>query len=1027
MTAQTFKLSEGKRVLFLTKDPTLIEKQLSGELNLSLSDVKAEDLMDDINTDAMTPAWVCFDYDPELIAKNAYAGLTIEGKRLIPTEAIKNGNFEVIVSGMQKGVGSSRETAAQCEVFSGSKLAVASSFAPIHARNNINIGQLMTGYETLERLMNGEEVSFDEFTQGHDSITAKVIESGGLFKFCAKLEKEEISLSKPDTAKRPMNMAEKLIATHLVEGQGEYVKPGDAVMVNIDGGYSHEFTSAQVHHFLKNEYGEDYKVKNPDKFAVFEDHLIYADGVKKMVPFGDKIETLRVMQREFQKHTGVRNYSAENGVSPGICHQVAREQFIEPGDFIQATDSHTCMGGASGALSWGVGATEYAALIYWGMTPLKVPETIRFELTGALRKGVTAKDLILHILATFAKKEDTLDRIMEWGGEGLFSLSPDERATLANMATECTAKGAIMEVDKDMLSWIARRRNGVSIEDLQKRVVTPDEGAEYAGGVHSIDLGTIEPMVATPGDLAKGIASDPKNGAAISDLGQVAIDIAYGGSCTAGKNDDLDFYAEVLADAEKSGKKVKEGVRFVIQYGSKEVAEYAESKGYVDLFKRMGVEVISPGCGACIGCGPGVSENPDQVTVSAINRNYKGRSGPGNLYLASPLTVAASSIMGFVSSYKPGMFVSKENVSVRKKKVNTNVTKELERLKELVIKYPEIGAPLAELSFKLGHKDIGDSVSKLGAEHTQGAGMEFYFVAAQAARRDKRWDDLFDAIPNAISKYCETPDSDLDPNDGDRLLHLVRQGYAAVLFDLGDARANMPFIESLKRELPKCEERLGKNAFYRSLLAQAYWYDEADKSSEQWAKALELGDLEMTYNARGTWAKDAEKDIAKAEDFYSAGLEVVPDSALLMHNIAQCKIDLAEARKNDAPFVQKQLRAADELLANALRNSQPKNRRHIHQTRDRLYALRKSMPHPGKSGQRRKPQGNKNHAGRRQTIENPNQPKIQNKGKRPQKPRNGGPPPKRKQQGGGSFAQSGTFNLGDMLMQKLTEKQNKKS
>ena len=183
MTAQTFRLSEGKRVLFLTKDPTLIEKQLSGELNLTLDDVKPEDLMDDINTDAMTPAWVCFDYDPKLIAQNAYAGLTVDGKRLIPTDAIKNGNFEVIVSGMQKGVGSSRETAAQCEVFSGSKLAVASSFAPIHARNNINIGQLMTGYETLKKLMNGEEISVDEFTKGHDSITAKVIESGGLFKF----------------------------------------------------------------------------------------------------------------------------------------------------------------------------------------------------------------------------------------------------------------------------------------------------------------------------------------------------------------------------------------------------------------------------------------------------------------------------------------------------------------------------------------------------------------------------------------------------------------------------------------------------------------------------------------------------------------------------------------------------------------------------------------------------------------------------------------------------------------------------
>ena len=167
----------------------------------------------------------------------------------------------------------------------------------------------------------------------------------------------------------------------------------------VDGGYSHEFTTAQVHHFLGQEYGADYKVPNPSKFAVFEDHLLYADGVKKMAPFADQIQTLRDLQREFQKHTGVRDYSAKDGVSPGICHQVAREEFVDPGDFIQATDSHTCMGGGSNALTYGVGATEYAGLIYSGFTLVKVPESIRFELVGqAERPGCTAKDVILHIL-----------------------------------------------------------------------------------------------------------------------------------------------------------------------------------------------------------------------------------------------------------------------------------------------------------------------------------------------------------------------------------------------------------------------------------------------------------------------------------------------------------------------------------------------------------------------------------------------------------------------------------------------------
>jgi 3-isopropylmalate/(R)-2-methylmalate dehydratase large subunit len=607
----------------------------------------------------MTPAWVCFDFDPNDIARNAYAGLIVNGERLFPPGALADGGFEVIVAGAQKGVGSSREQAAQCEVFGGSRLAIASSFAPIHARNNINIGQLMGDHAMIARLEAGERIPSEEFTRGHDAITALIIDSGGLLPFCARLDKKEISVPAPGTARRPMNITEKILAAKLLPGQGEYVKPNDAVLVRVDAGYSHEFTTAQVDKFLSDEYGE-YKLQNPAKFAVFEDHLIYATGVPSMAKFADKIEKLRVLQRAFAEKTGVRNYSAKNGVSPGICHQVAREQFIDPGDLVQATDSHTCMGGASGALAWGVGATEYAALLYWGFTPLAVPESIRFELTGRLPASTSAKDVMLHILATYAKREETLNRVMEFGGDGLFALSPDERATLANMATECSARGAVMEVDETMLAWIAERRPGMNVDDLRAKVVVPDKGAQYDGGVHRIDLATIRPMVATPGDPDRGIASDPKNGALVPEIGRVKIDIAYGGSCTAGKRDDVDMYARVMREAEASGKRVPEGVKFYIQFGSQEVEAYARAQGYIDLFKRTGVEVIKPGCGACIGCGPGVSERGDQVTVSAINRNYKGRSGPGKLYLASPLTVAASAVTGEIVEYRDGMFGPKK-------------------------------------------------------------------------------------------------------------------------------------------------------------------------------------------------------------------------------------------------------------------------------------------------------------------------------------------------------------------------------
>ena len=655
---QTVSLTPGKRVLFLTKDPELIRRQLRGELDLQMKDLRVEDLLDDINTDAMTPAWVCFDHKPEDIARNAYAGLIVDGERLVPADALRNGNFEVIVSGLRKGVGSSRETATQCEVYSGIRIAVAASFAPIHAGNNINQGLLMADHAMLARLQSGQSIPLEEFGKGHDPITQLIIEWGGLFPFSKAVARGDVKLPVPDTAARPMTMGEKILARHVINAGGDnvFVKPGDALVVSVDGGYTHEFTTAQVHYFLEQEYGPDYEIRNPGKFAVFEDHLIYADEVPKMAPFMDQIGTLRNLQREFQRHTGCRDFSAQGHVSPGICHEVAREFIIDPGDFIQATDSHTCMGGVNNALAWGVGTTEYANLVHSGFTTVEVSESIRFELVGTLAPNVTAKDVMLHILLHYAKPQQTLNRIMEFTGPGVRALSLDERATLANMATECSARTAIVEADEKTLEWIASMRPGVDLDRLRARSVAPDPDAEYGGGVHTIDLSRIRPMVAHPGDPDHGIPSDPTNGAPIEDIGNVRIDIAYAGSCTAGKIDDLIFYHQVAKEAVDAGLRVADGVTFFIQFGSQAVEKFARDNGLVDTFERAGAIVLNPGCGACIGCGPGVSESGGQVTISAINRNYKGRSGPGRLWLASPLTVAASAFTGSITAYTPGMF-----------------------------------------------------------------------------------------------------------------------------------------------------------------------------------------------------------------------------------------------------------------------------------------------------------------------------------------------------------------------------------
>jgi 3-isopropylmalate/(R)-2-methylmalate dehydratase large subunit len=657
---ETFSLSRGKRVLYLTKDAALIRAQLAGELTLRAADLDLPgDLLDDINTDVMTPAWVCFSYRPEDIARDAYAGLIVDGERIFARDALANGGFEVIVSGFRKGTGSSRETAVQAEKWSGIRLAVAASFAPIHERNNINQGVLMSGYDVLRRVEAGEDVPLAEFYGDYDPVTRLIVQHGGLFPFAKALAAGTTSVPVHGTAARPMNMTEHIMARHLLGDSEPYVKPGDAILVEVDGGYSHDFTSAQVHHFLSEEYGPDYKLENPGRFAAFEDHLVYADEVDKLQPFLPQIGTMRDMQRTYQEHTQVGGYLADaEGVSPGICHEVARERMVNPGDFIQATDSHTCMGGCNNALAWGVGATEYANLVYNGFTFVEVPEAIRFELVGELQDNVTAKDVMLHILLHHARPEHTLNRVMEFTGPGVAALSMDERATLTNMATECTARGAIVEADEKTWAWLARHRPEADIDALRARQVHADADAEYAGGVHTIDLGAMRPMVANPGDPDHGVPSDPTNGEFVADLTDIAIDIAYGGSCTAGKEHDLDFYHRVAAEAVAAGLHVHADTRFLIQFGSKTVEAYARARGYVETFERAGITVIEPGCGACIGCGPGVSEDTEQVTVSAINRNFKGRSGPGRLYLASPLTVAASAFTGRITAYTPGMFAA---------------------------------------------------------------------------------------------------------------------------------------------------------------------------------------------------------------------------------------------------------------------------------------------------------------------------------------------------------------------------------
>jgi len=226
------------------------------------------------------------------------------------------------------------------------------------------------------------------------------------------------------------------------------------------------------------------------------------------------------------------------------------------------------------------------------------------------------------------------------------ALSVDERATMTNMAAEIGGFTGIVAPDAKVVDFLVERR-GMKRADAEAMIrgLGSDSNAEYAQ-VIELDAADITPMVATPGD--------PGNGKYIRDLNTpVPVEIAYGGTCTAGKNEDMDMYAAVLAEALRQGKRVSPAVQFYIQFGSQETREYCARKGYLEIFAKAGARVIEPSCGACINAGPGVSTRADQVVISAQNRNFPGRSGPGQMYLASPLTVAASAVAGYIVEYEP--------------------------------------------------------------------------------------------------------------------------------------------------------------------------------------------------------------------------------------------------------------------------------------------------------------------------------------------------------------------------------------
>jgi 3-isopropylmalate/(R)-2-methylmalate dehydratase large subunit len=642
------------RILFLCQEPALISAQFNGK-RLTLAE--ASPLRDDISTDEITPVAILSHYDDKL-ARYAHTGFKAGHELPIGVNAIRDAGISVIVGGNRYGKGSSREHSPAAEKLAGVKLVVAQSFERLYRQNADNIGLFTsTDFGLIERIAAGETITIEELVKDRDALAQAILKNGGLLRF-GQAHLTSVDAAPALLTGQGQTYFEKIIARHALKtawtsAQSTEAVTGSGTFVRADWRFIHEYYTGMAAHMLHSTFGKPLTLQAPESIIVFEDHTSYVGSSPAHLQGGlvPNVLAMCQAQRDFANNYGLRFHrtltdeeaSKDDGSNiAGISHAMMAEHYALPGQVVVGTDSHTPHSGALGCVAFGVGTTDMANAFVTGAVRMTVPKTLKIELNGPFAFGITAKDVVLHLLARADIKSGMgVGKVFEFTGSAVASLSIDERATLTNMTAELGGLTGIVAPDAQTQAFLRERRG---IEFVIEPWMRSDADAHFDSTI-IIDCVSLVPMVASPGD--------PGNGLALNQLTEtIRIDIAYGGSCTAGKREDFDHYHTVLAWAVAHGLSVPQHVKLYLQYGTTAVRDYCLAQGYDKTFAQVGAQILQPSCGACANCGPGSSSEAGQVTISAINRNFPGRSGPGQVWLASPPTVMASALAGELMSFE---------------------------------------------------------------------------------------------------------------------------------------------------------------------------------------------------------------------------------------------------------------------------------------------------------------------------------------------------------------------------------------